>query len=259
VVVLPLYRCYSRRDTATLIDVGDKDWLEEGHGGGEGLQSMIKGTSSPAGDRVSIRNVLRGSEHAPPRPTRRRTKAMVGWLLYCCTAVGGTAAAFTVRETLFPSLGSPTKPALWITSKIDSTLSTEHGSTSTAHADTTVVVSTTIATTVSAPSSSVEAQTVPSASAQIQGPGPENTTDTRGPGGGAPQTGTTVDDNPSSGPGPGTTADTHPTDSSTPGSATSPPTSDDTTASEPETEDSSGGGNSGKGGGGDDDTSTSNP
>ena len=70
---------------------------------------MIKGSSSRAVDRVSIRSVLRGTDSAEAANCRRRrNKALVGWLLYCATAVGGTAAAFTVRETLFPSLGAPT-------------------------------------------------------------------------------------------------------------------------------------------------------
>ena len=62
--------------------VDDLEWLEHGHGGGEGLQPMIKGSTARAADRVSIRSVLRGSDGAPPRATRRRTKALVGWLLY---------------------------------------------------------------------------------------------------------------------------------------------------------------------------------
>jgi hypothetical protein len=70
---------------------------------------MIKG-SSAAGARASIRQTLRGGDASTGRRrVRRRTKALVGWMLYCLTAVGGTAAAWTVRETLFPALGAPTQ------------------------------------------------------------------------------------------------------------------------------------------------------
>jgi hypothetical protein len=67
---------------------------------------MIKGSSTRGADRVSVRAVLRGVPAAAQRPPRRRTKALVGWLIYCGVAIGGTAAAFTVRDTLFPALGS---------------------------------------------------------------------------------------------------------------------------------------------------------
>jgi hypothetical protein len=217
--------------------VGDQDWLDKGHGGGEGLRPMIKGTSGHAPDRVSIRSVLRGGEVAQSRRPRRRTKALVGWLLYCCTAIGGTAAAFTVRDTLFPQLGAPTRTNVWANSNADTTLSTEHGFGSSTQPDTTAVETTVAATTVSAPAQSVETQADPVATDSNSGPGNsvENTVDSHRPNSGAvPQTGTTIDDNPSGGPGPGTTIADDPTDSSTPnstpGSASSPPSSSEPTA-----------------------------
>src|SRR3954452_14084832 len=108
-VVVPLYCCEPLGPSAHLASVGDEDWLERGHGGGESLQPLIKGSSDRATDRVSVRAVLLGASAALYRRPRRRTKALVGWLLYCATAVGGTAAAFTVRDTLFPSLRARTK------------------------------------------------------------------------------------------------------------------------------------------------------
>src|SRR3954469_10583543 len=114
VVLVPLYCCQPLGPCAHLASVGDEDWLERGHGGGESLRPLIKGSPDRAADRVSVRAVLLGASAAAKRPPRRRTKALVGWLLYCSTAVGGTAAAFTVRDTLFPSLGAPTEAAIWV-------------------------------------------------------------------------------------------------------------------------------------------------
>ena len=242
-----MYCCDSRRVAATLNRVGDEEWLESGHGGGEGLQPMIKGSSPDAFDRVSIRSVLRGAEAPRPRRSRRRNKVLVGWLLYCATAAGGTAAAFTVRDTLFPSLGAPTDDRVWPDQKAaDTTLTTEHGSSSTAEIDTTVgaTVATSVAIT---PGQSVEAQTVPTSVEEAQGPG--NSVDNRGSGTAAAP-GTTV--NPTSGPGPGTTVDDHPTDTSTPGSASIPPAGPETTqtsASTPAPAEGDAGHQNGKGGG----------
>ena len=223
--------------------MGDQDWLDTGHGGGEGLQPMIKGSSSRAVDRVSIRSVLRGPESGKPRGPRRRNKALVGWLLYCATAVGGTAAAFTVRDTLFPSLGAQTDNKVWIRTSDDTTVTTEPASSSTANVDTTVA--TTVATTIATAAQSVEAQTVPTVSNPAQGP--SDSIDSSGPGGGGETApGTTVDGQ-SSGPGPGTTVDDHPTDTSTP---ESPPSSEGATPASASTPtDTSPGHQSGKGGG----------
>ncbi len=208
------------------MDVGDQEWLEKGHGGGEGLRSMIKDSTVRAAERVSIRSVLRGSDGSAPRASRRRTRALVGWLLYCCTAVGGTAAAFTVRDTLFPSLGAPTKAAIWASS-VDSTLSTEHGSSSTEGKESRLEAITVPATTATTLASSIEDQTVPSSSAS--GEGPDSSVDNRGPAGDGPATGTTVVGPTSSGP--GTTVDDHPTESSTPGSVSTPTSADATPTS----------------------------
>lgn len=211
---------------------------------------MIKGSTARAAERVSIRSVLRGSEGAAPRVSRRRTRALVGWLLYCFTAVGGTAAAFTVRDTLFPALGAPTRPALWA-SNVDSTLSTEHGSSSTEGKESALEAITVPATTATTVAPSIEDQTVPTSSAS--GQGPDTSVDNRGPGGDGPATGTTVV-GPSSGPGsgPGTTVDDHGTDTSTPASASTPTSADATPASAslPGPFDTSAGHQSGKGGGG---------
>jgi uncharacterized membrane protein YgcG len=249
VVVLPLYQCYSRCTPTTLNRVGDQDWLDTGHGGGEGLQPMISGTTRRVVDRVSIRSVLRGGEVAKARQPRRRTKALVGWLLYCCTAVGGTAAAFTVRDTLFPSLGAPTRTQVWASSSADTTLSTEHGSTAVPQVLVADSETTALPTTASTPAESVEENAGPSATDANQGPG--NSVDNRGPGN-VPQTGTTVA-GPHDGPGPGTTVGDPPTDTSTPGSASTPPTSADatsTTPSTPGTPDDGTSPNKGNGGGG---------
>ena len=210
---------------------------------------MIKGSTARSTERVSIRSVLRGSDGAAPRPSRRRTKALVGWLLYCCTAVGGTAAAFTVRDTLFPSLGAATKPAIWANSS-DTTLVTEHGSSSTQATEAALEAITVPATTASTLASSIEAQTVPASSASSEGP--ESSVDNRGPGNDGPSTGTTVVSPTSSGPGPGTTVDAHPTESSTPGSASTPTSADatPTSASTPGPSVSDPGHQGGMGGGG---------
>src|SRR4249920_1226193 len=120
--------CRPRPRSSTLAVMGEHDWLERGHGGGEGLQPMIKGSAAVVAARASIRSVLRGTDvpMSRRRPTRRRTKALVGWMLYCFTAVGGTAAAFTVRDTLFPSLGdSPSAQPLWGDKPVESTPSTD--------------------------------------------------------------------------------------------------------------------------------------
>ena len=244
-----MYCCDSRRVAATLNRVGDEEWLESGHGGGEGLQPMIKGSSPDAFDRVSIRSVLRGAEAPRPRRSRRRNKVLVGWLLYCATAVGGTAAAFTVRDTLFPSLGAPTDDRVWPDPKAaETTLTTEHGSSSIAEIDTTVgaTVATTVATTAI---QSVEAQTVPTSVEEAQGTG--ISVDNRGSGT-AVAPGTTVNGNPTSGPGPGTTVDDHPTDTSTPGSASIPPAGPEatqTSGSTPAPAEGDAGHQNGKGGG----------
>ena len=228
--------------------VGDQEWLEKGHGGGEGLRSMIKGSTVRAAERVSIRSVLRGSDGAAPRAPRRRTKALVGWLLYCCTAVGGTAAAFTVRDTLFPSLGAPTKAAIWANNP-DTTLTTEHGASSTEGKESTLEAITVPTTTASTLAASIEAVTVPASSASSEGPG--NSVDNRGPGTDGPATGTTVVGPTSSGPGPGTTVDDHPTDTSTPGSVSTPTSADATpTSASTPAPSSTDAGQSGKGGGG---------
>ncbi len=142
-----MYCCQSLGLPATLVVVGDQDWLDKGHGAGEGLQPMIKRSAPHAFDRVSIRSVLRGTDAPKPRNSRRN-KALVGWLLYCATAVGGTAAAFTVRDTLFPSLGAPTDNRVW--PNPDTTLTTEHGSASTDDTRTTVTPTTLAATTLAA-------------------------------------------------------------------------------------------------------------
>ena len=229
------------------MDVGDQEWLEKGHGGGEGLRSMIKDSTVRAAERVSIRSVLRGSDGSAPRASRRRTRALVGWLLYCCTAVGGTAAAFTVRDTLFPSLGAPTKAAIWASS-VDSTLSTEHGSSSTEGKESRLESITVPATTASTLASSIEDQTVPASSASSEGPG--SSVDNRGPGSDGPATGTTVV-GPSSGPGPGTTVDDHPTETSTPGSVSTPTSADATpTSASTPAPSATDAGQNGKGGGG---------
>lgn len=176
---------------------------------------MIKGTTGGVAQRVSIRSVLRGSEtSAPRRRPRRRTKIMVGWLLYCCTAVGGTAAAFTVRDTLFPALGSPTTRSLWVSANPETTPATDAASTS-AKNDTSVADDTVVATTVA---SSIDDQTA--AGSVPDDSTADSTADDHGANSG-PQTGTTVAGNNT-----GTTAttvDDHPdgVNSSTPSSVDS--------------------------------------
>ncbi len=222
--------------------MGEQDWLEQGHGSGAGLQPMIKGSIRRTGERASIRSVLRGSD-APPRRSRRRTKAMVGWLLYCCTAVGGSAAAWTVRETLFPSLGAPTTRSVWENPRVDTTVTTEQASAST---ESSVALAALAVDTVATTQATVDAQPVPSASPST------NAVDNSGSGK-APTTGTTLAENPSSGPGPGTTVDDHSTDTSTPDSPSGADTSTSSPNSGPSTSnldgDSSGKGKGASGGG----------
>jgi hypothetical protein len=260
VVVLPLSSIRLRSDTTTLNPVGETDWLERGHGGGEGLRPMIKSSIGRAADRVSIRSVLRGGDVRSPRKPRRRTKALVGWLLYCCTAVGGTAAAFTVRATLFPQLGGPTK-ALWVSPTPEVPLTTEHGASSSEGKDTTPVfvkAAVVAAAATAGPGSSADAQTVPSASSPDADRG--NAADNHGPSANAgPSRGTTVAHDPNGGP--GTIVDEHPTDPAGPGSSTSvDPTAPtvstpdspapSTTTPDPESGKDKGGGGGGGGGGG---------
>ena len=261
VVLLPKCGCYSRLVGPTLFDMGEHDWLERGHGGGEGLQPMIKGSALRVSERASIRSVLRGSEASTPRrATRRRTKALVGWLLYCCTAVGGTAAAFTVRDTLFPSLGAPATRSLWVSTNAGTTGATDPASTSSSKLDTTVVASTEVAETVATTQPTIADQSVDSSSS---GPGGGNTTNSiddrgngNGSGGNVPETGTTVAGPSSSGTGNGgtvTTIDDHATDTSTAASATPAsvdPTPTQATAPASDTTDTSPGHQSGKNGGG---------
>jgi hypothetical protein len=235
--------------------MGESNWLEQGHGRGDGLHQMIKASSRDAADRVSIRHVLRGAESAAPRKSRRRTRALAAWLIYCCVAVGGTAAAFTVRDTLFPAIGAPIDQPLWVSSKPAST--DEHASTPTSLNSTTPVAvalgeNELGATTVVGTQASVEDQTVPSASTPNQGP--NNSVDNHGAGGVAPATGTTLADDSSKGPGPGITIVDNPTESSTPPSASTPPASADqtsTSASTPDPGDHQRGKGGGGGGGGD--------
>ena len=235
------------------------DWLERGHGGGDGLRPMIKGSSERAADRVSIRSVLRGGDVRSPRKSRRRTKALVGWLLYCCIGVGGTAAAFAVRDTLFPQLGGPTQ-ALWVGPAPEGPLTTEHGASSREGDNTTPI---TIAPAIVAaaeeagPGSSIDAQTVPSALSPDAG----NAVGIHGPSANAgPATGTSVAQGP--GGGHGIIVDEHPTDTSNSGAApsaspdptvttVSTPGAPTPSTSTPVAADSSGKGKGGGGGGGD--------
>jgi hypothetical protein len=238
--------------------VGEHDWLDRGHGGGEGLQPLIKGSSGRGSDRVSIRGVLRGI--TPTRKPRRRAKALIGWLLYCATAVGGTAAAFTVRDTLFPSLGAPTNRSVWASSNVDNTLWTEHGSSTSLSSETRILEAAVMEEIVQGqPSSSTDeaaaaaAVTVPTAYVAAQKP--NTTVDNRDPGTDRrPGTVDIVDQAPATGPGPGTTVDGKPTDTSTPstvGEPTSTSTSDPgvTTTSVADGDGSGRHKNKGKGGG----------
>jgi len=224
---------------------------------------MIKGSSTRGADRVSVRAVLRGVPAAVKRPPRRRTKALVGWLIYCGVAVGGTAAAFTVRDALFPALGSaPTPNKVW-GNTIAADETTEHNSTPVPGTDAfdQVVLAETDPTVTA---TSIDDATVPSVSNE----GPGSSIDSHGPG---TQTGpnTTVDDNPNRGPGPGTTVDDHDPQATSP---TSVPHNDDpvttaTTTPDPNAPGTTvpdnsgkgkgggGGGDSGGGGGGDHPTS----
>ena len=253
VVVLPLSSIRTRSDTTTLKPVGEIDWLERGHGGGDGLRPMIKGPAGRVADRVSIRSVLRGGEVRSPRKLRRRTKALVGWMVYCCIAVGGTAAAFTVRATLFPQLGGPTQ-ALWVSPTPEVPLTTEHGATSTEGDDTTpiaVQAAAVVAAETAGLGSSADTQTVPSASSPDADQG--NTNDNRGRGANAgPSTGTSVGEGP--GGGHGTIVDETPTiaPSSEPGTSADPTTTVSTsgpTTTAPDTDGGKGGGGGGDGGG----------
>jgi uncharacterized membrane protein YgcG len=209
---------------------------------------MIKDSSVGAADRVSVRAVLRGAPTAPKPPPRLRTKALVGWLIYCSVAVGGTAAAFTVRDTLFPALGSPAPKAVWGNDDVSASETTEHNSTpapATDAVDQPVLVATDPSVTAV---TSVDDATVPSASNE----GPGSSIDRHGPG---TQTGpgTTVDDNPNRGPGPGTTVDDHDpeaTSPSIPDDDDDPATTTATTTPDPTAPTTTVGDNSGKGKGG---------
>jgi hypothetical protein len=246
----------------TLIFVSEQDWLDHGHGGGEGLRPMIK--SSAAGG-VSSGDVLGGSSWVGSRRgPRRRTKALVGWLLYCCTAVAGMAAAWTVRETLFPSLGAPTARSIWEDPTATTITAGEVESESSEGRETapTVPIPTTVVTT---SESSIGAKAGPSAS--LPGVAPTNSVDNHGSGGGnSPGTGTTVAGNASgngSG-GPGATVDDHGGKVSTSASVPNPPQPTASTPSSVTTDTSSGhqsgkGGSGSGGGGGGGSSSTSTP
>ena len=269
-VVRPLYDYQSRFDATTLNIVGESDWLERGHGGGDGLRPMIKGSTGRAADRVSIRSVLRGGDLRSPRRPRRRTKALVGWLVYCCMAVGGTAAAFSLRDTLFPQLGGPTK-ALWVSPTPEIPLTTEHGASSSTEANNSAPAATQTARAgaTAGASSSIDDQTVPSASSPDADQG--NAIDAQGTGANAgPATGTTVSHDPNGGH--GTFVDEGPTDTSKPDSSAnadptpttvstpgSPASSTSTTVDTDGGKGSSGGSSGRGGGGGGDGGRTTNP
>jgi len=208
---------------------------------------MIKGSSTRGAERVSVRAVLRGVPAAAKRPPRRRTKALVGWLIYCAVAVGGTAAAFTVRDTLFPSLGGGSPAAnpkgVWGDNKPPET--SEHDSTPAPGAEA-VDAAILVETDPTVTASSVDDATLPSVSNE----GPATSIDSHGP---STRTGpnTTVDDNPNRGPGPGTTVDDHDPEATSP----TTPHDDETGTTATTTPDPSGpattvADNSGKGKGG---------
>jgi len=208
---------------------------------------MIKGSAGKGADRVSVRAVLRGVPAAAKRPPRRRTKALVGWLIYCSVAVGGTAAAFTVRDTLFPAIGSAPRPRnVWGNDAVAADETTEHNSTPVPGTEVFEQVVLT-ETDPSASATSIDDATVPSVSNE----GPGSSIDSHGPG---TQTGpnTTVDDNPNRGPGPGTTVDDHDPEATSP---TTPAHDDDpattaTTTPDPNVTGTTVADNSGKGKGG---------
>lgn len=203
---------------------------------------MIKGTTGGVAERVSIRSVLRGAEvPRKRRRSRRRSKVLVGWLLYCCTAVGGTAAAFTVRDTLFPSLGGPTTRSLWISATPETTSAT-NGSSTVSDKDGADSVANTVA-------SSADDQTPSTGSL----PGDDATTSSSPDDNGSnkgPQTGTTVANPNGNGTTVTTVDDAGAANSSTPTSASTP-----SSAPDPESGKGKGSGGGGGGGGGSD-TST---
>jgi hypothetical protein len=245
--------------------VGEQEWLEQGHGNGDALKPMIEGPARDAGERVSNARLSRTSAlTATRRGSRRRTRALVGWLLYCCTAVGGTAAAWTVRETLFPSVGAPTARTVWDNPGTDTTPPTP---TDAATPSTEVVETALNAATAATTPEPASEEAVNSAS----GPGGDPTNiidDHRANAVGGPQTGTTVAGDgrrgepvtttTEAGTGLGgeaaTTVDDHDPNNSTPASVSNPPASGDpaqTTPSAPGTvtTDTSPGHQSGKVGG----------
>src|SRR3954453_9294205 len=251
-VVVPLYRCQWLYRLSRLLPVGNEDWLERGHGGGESLRPLIKSSSDRAADRVSVRAVLRGATAAAKRPPRRRTKALVGWLLYCATAVGGTAAAFTVRDTLFPSLGAPTQAGTWLNTQTRPDETIEHNSPPPPRTDA-VAGAVLVEADPSVTASSVDDQAVSSSSDQGPGSSIDNhraPTTRSGPG-----TGTTVHVNPSSGPAPGTTVDGDDPEE-TPHTGTTPhdndPVTTVTTTADPSVPTTTDPDHKGKGGGGGD-------
>jgi hypothetical protein len=179
-------------------------------------------------------------------------------LLYCVTAVGGTAAALSVHDTLFPTLGGSNEAGpltgVW-QNGVNPDETTEADSTPVASTGT-VAQAVSLSTESSVNESSSDDRTVASA-APTQAP--ESSIDGRVPAtGGATRTGTTVSDDPSRGPGPGTSVDDSGPRSTAPNTTkrgdddpvtTATSTPDRTGTSTPDDQSGRGGGNGGGGGG----------
>ena len=78
-------------------------WLDQGHGDGE---SLVPVTGAPSRDMVA------SSDDRPASWYSRSGKAVVV-ALAAAALIGSAGTAYAVRETLFPSLGSPTSPSVW--------------------------------------------------------------------------------------------------------------------------------------------------
>ncbi len=83
------------------------NWLDRGHGDGE---SLVQVSGVPSRDMVA------SEDRGATGWNSRSTKVVVA-ALAAAALIGSAGTAYAIRETLFPSLGSPTSPSVWQTTK----------------------------------------------------------------------------------------------------------------------------------------------
>jgi hypothetical protein len=91
------------RHTCGMGGSSSDNWLDQGHGDGESLVPV-------AG--VPSRDMAVSSDRGSAGWHSRSGKAVIA-ALAAAALIGSAGTAYAVRETLFPSLGSPTSPSVW--------------------------------------------------------------------------------------------------------------------------------------------------